>query len=41
MLTPSSSRISEIVARVVVTASVAAPTVIASGSMITSSVAIP
>ena len=41
MLTPSSSRISEIVASVVVTASVSAPTVIASGSMITSSVLIP
>src|SRR5262249_18222876 len=41
MLTPSSARIREIVASVVVTASVSAPTVIASGSMITSSVAIP
>jgi hypothetical protein len=41
MLTPSSSRIRQIVASVIVTASVAAPTVMASGSMITSSVAIP
>ena len=41
MFTPSSSRIRLIVFSVVVTASVSAPTVIASGSMITSSAAIP
>ena len=41
MLTPSSSRISEIVASVVVTASVSAPTVIASGSITMSSGLMP
>ena len=41
MFTPSLSRISEIVSSVVVTASVSAPTVIASGSITTSSGGIP
>ena len=41
MFTPSSSRISEIVLSVVVTASVSAPTVMASGSITTSSGGIP
>ena len=41
MFTPSSSRISRIVSSVVVTASVSAPTVIASGSITMSSGAIP
>ena len=41
MFTPSSSRIRLIVASVVVTASVSAPTVMASGSITTSSGAIP
>jgi len=41
MLTPSSSRMRLIVFRVIVTASVSAPTVMASGSMTTSSGAIP
>ena len=41
MFTPSSSRIRLIVLSVVVTASVSAPTVIASGSMTMSSGAIP
>ena len=41
MLTPSSSRIRRIVSSVTVTASVSAPTVIASGSITMSSGAIP
>ena len=41
MFTPSSSRIRLIVSSVIVTASVSAPTVIASGSMITSSGPMP